>query len=68
MRATVLHSPQHRIPQDLCTASRLESCVVRAAVMGQARLTFDDRHERVAKSDGTASTCRVMKVKLLETP
>jgi hypothetical protein len=36
--------------------------------MGQARLTFDDRHERVAKSDGTASICRVMKVKLLGTP
>lgn len=65
MRATVLHSPQHRILQDLCTASRLESCVVRAAVMGQASLTFDDRHERVVKPDGTASTRSVMKLKLL---
>jgi hypothetical protein len=36
--------------------------------MGHARLTFDDRHERVAKSDGAASTCRAMKVKLLGTP
>jgi hypothetical protein len=29
---------------------------VRAAVMVQARLNFDDRHERVVKPGGTAST------------
>jgi hypothetical protein len=36
--------------------------------MGQARLTVDGRHERIVKPDGTASTRRVMKPKLLGTP
>jgi hypothetical protein len=38
-----------------------------AAVKRQARLTFDDRHERVTKPDGSASTRRVMELKLIET-
>jgi hypothetical protein len=41
--------------------------MVRAAVKRQVRLTFDDRHERVLKPDGTASTRRVMELKLIET-
>jgi putative DNA primase/helicase len=41
--------------------------MVRAAVKRQARLTFDDGHERVIKPDGTASTRRVMELKLIET-
>jgi hypothetical protein len=38
----------------------------RTAVKSQARLAFDDRHERVIKSDGAASTRRVMELKLIE--
>jgi hypothetical protein len=41
--------------------------MVRAAVKGQARLAFDDRHERVTKPDGTASTRRVIELELTET-
>jgi hypothetical protein len=41
--------------------------MVRAAVKEQARLTFDDRHERIVKPDGTVSTRRVMEVKLVQT-
>jgi len=41
--------------------------MVRAAVKRQRALTFDDGHERVIKADGTASTRRVMKLKLIET-
>jgi putative DNA primase/helicase len=40
--------------------------MVRAAVKEQACLTFDDRHERVVKPDGSASTRRVMELKLME--
>jgi hypothetical protein len=40
--------------------------MVRAAVKRQVRLTFDDGHERVIKPDGSASTRRVMKLKLTE--
>jgi hypothetical protein len=40
--------------------------MVRAAVKRQARLTFDDRHERLIKPDGSASTRRVMELKLTE--
>jgi hypothetical protein len=39
--------------------------MVRAAVKRQTRLTFDDRHKRVIKPDGTASTRRVMELKLI---
>ena len=41
--------------------------MVRAALKRQRRLAFDDGHERVIKPDGTASTRRVMKLKLIET-
>ena len=37
-----------------------------AAVKRQARLTFSERHERVIKPDGSASTRRVMELKLTE--
>ena len=40
--------------------------MVRAAVKGQARLTFEDRHERIVKPDGNASTRRVMELKLID--
>ena len=39
--------------------------MVWAAVRRQTRLTFDDRHERIVKPDGTASTRRVMELKLV---
>jgi hypothetical protein len=44
--------------------------LVRAAVKGRARLAFDDRHERVVKQDGTASTRRATELELIvmETP
>ena len=41
--------------------------MVRAAVKEQARLAFDDRHEQIVKPDGTASTRRVMELKLIVT-
>jgi hypothetical protein len=41
--------------------------MVRTAVKRQARLAFDDRHERVAKPDGTSSRCRMMVLKLIVT-
>ena len=41
--------------------------MVRAALKRQRSLTFDDGHERVIKPDGSASTRRVMKLKLIET-
>jgi hypothetical protein len=41
--------------------------MVRAAVKRQARLTFDDRHERVIKPDGSTSTRRMMELKLVRT-
>ena len=41
--------------------------MVRAALKRQTRLAFDDGHERVIKPDGSASTRRVMKLKLIET-
>jgi hypothetical protein len=41
--------------------------MVRAALKRQRRLAFDDGHERVIKPDGSASTRRVMKLKLIET-
>jgi putative DNA primase/helicase len=40
--------------------------MVRAAVKRQRRLTFDDKHERVVKADGTASTRRVMEIHFIE--
>jgi hypothetical protein len=40
--------------------------MVRAAVKGQVRLAFDDRHERIVKPDGTSSTRRVLGLKLIE--
>jgi hypothetical protein len=36
------------------------------AAKRQVRHTFDDHHERVIKSDGSASTRRVMELKLIE--
>jgi hypothetical protein len=41
--------------------------MVRAAVKRQRGLTFDDGHERIIRPDGSASTRRVMKMKLIET-
>jgi hypothetical protein len=41
--------------------------MVRAAVKRQRGLTFDDGHKRVIKPDGSASTRRVMILKLIET-
>ncbi len=41
--------------------------MVRAATKREARLAFDDRHERVSKPDGTSSTRRVMELKLIVT-
>lgn len=41
--------------------------MVRAAIKRQRGLTFDDGHERVVKADGSASTRRVMELKLIET-
>jgi hypothetical protein len=41
--------------------------MMRAALKRQRGLTFDDRHKRVIKPDGSASTRRVMKLKLIET-
>jgi hypothetical protein len=39
---------------------------VRAVARSQARLAFDDRHERIVKPYGTATTRRVMELKLVE--
>jgi hypothetical protein len=40
--------------------------MVRAAIKRQARLSFEDGHERVIKPDGSTSTRRVMELKLIE--
>ena len=40
--------------------------MMRVAAKGRACLVLDERHERVVKPDGAASTRRVMELKLVQ--